>query len=97
LADEITPRANLEQRRRAASDVLIAPSENDQQPEMALTEYKLNYLWPRVLQGRPGAGCSAAHPYPDTVINAMIGAIEAKLGTPSGERIQNMQVVDSNP
>jgi hypothetical protein len=76
---------------------LIAPSENDQQPEMALTEYKLNYLCLVYFKADPAPDGSAAHPYPDTVINAMIGAIEAKLGTPTGERVQNMQVVGQQP
>ena len=31
------------------------------------------------------------------MINAIIGAIEAKLGTPTGERVQNMQVVGQQP
>ena len=76
---------------------LIAPSEVDNQPEMALTEYKLHYLCLIYFIGDQTPDGSAAHPYPDTVINAMIGAIEAKLGTPTGERVQNMQVVGQQP
>ena len=33
---------------------LIAPSENDQQPDMALTEYKLNYLCLVYFKADPG-------------------------------------------
>lgn len=76
---------------------LIAPSEGDAQPDMALTEYRLNYLCLVYFKADPAPDGSQAHPYPDTVINAMIGAIEAKLGTPTGERVQNMQVVGQQP
>jgi hypothetical protein len=76
---------------------LIAPSEGDHQEDMALTVYKLNYLCLVYFQADPAPDGSVTHPYPDTVINAMIGAIEAKLGTPTGERTIDMQIVGQQP
>ena len=75
----------------------IAPGEGDSQPEMALTEYRLNYLCLVYFKADPSPDGSAAHPFPDTVINAILQAIESKLGTPSGERVQNLQVVGQQP
>jgi len=75
---------------------LIAPDEVDNQPDMALTDYELHYVCLIYFIGDPSPDGSA-HPFPDTVINGIIQAIEAKLGTPTGERVQNMQVVGQQP
>lgn len=71
----------------------IAPEEGDSQSEMALTEYRLRYICLVYFHADPAPDGSAAHPYPDTVINAMLQAIEAVLGTPTGERMQNMRTI----
>jgi hypothetical protein len=76
---------------------LIAPSEGDNQSDMALTEYKLKYMCLVYFEADPAPDGTGAHPYPDTVINAILQAIEANLGTPTGERVQNLQVVGQQP
>jgi hypothetical protein len=73
---------------------LAAPHESDQQPDMALTEYRLHYV--ALVYFQAPSDLNAA-PCPDTTFNAILLAMEAALGTPGGERIQNMQLIGGTP
>ena len=55
---------------------LIAPTEQDHQEEMALTEYRLHYIALVYFQAPEDVN---ALPYPDTTFNAILAAFETAL------------------